>query len=103
MQAPFRYLGSKHRLVPWLLDHFPTHTTYVEPFGGSGAVLLNKTPAPVEVFNDLNGDVVTLQISFRAIFQQLTGKVNCVEEMHIFRAVFIGYKRHQSSIIKLSG
>lgn len=65
MLAPFRYLGSKHRLVPWLLDHFPPHSTYVEPFGGSGAVLLNKAPAPVEIFNDLNGDVVNLYALLR--------------------------------------
>ena len=32
---------------------------YVEPFGGSGAVLFAKEPSPVEVYNDLYSDLVT--------------------------------------------
>lgn len=45
----------------WILSHFPPHDsyiTYVEVFGGSGAVLLAKQPSPVEVYNDLNKSVV---------------------------------------------
>ena len=33
-------------------------THYCEPFAGSGAVLLNRPPAPVETYNDLDGEVV---------------------------------------------
>jgi len=35
----------------------PPHHTYIEPFGGSGAVLLNKRPAPVEIFNDIDSNI----------------------------------------------
>lgn len=53
-----RYHGSKFRLAPWILQHFPPHTTYVEAFGGSAAVLLQKPRAYSEVYNDLDGDIV---------------------------------------------
>ena len=33
--------------------------TYIEPFGGSGAVLFAKEPSKVEVYNDLYSDLVT--------------------------------------------
>lgn len=56
--TPIRYLGGKTRITPWLLNLFPPHQIYIEPFCGSAAVLLSKAPAPVEIINDMNEDVV---------------------------------------------
>ena len=57
--SAFPYIGGKTRLSDWVVSYLPPHTTYVEPFGGSGAVLLNKPRSKVEVFNDADSDVVT--------------------------------------------
>ena len=42
------------------------HTTYVEPYGCSVAVLMSKKLSPVEVFNDVRSDVVNFFRALRA-------------------------------------
>lgn len=53
--------GGKRRLLKHLYPHFPAHECYVEAFaGGAAALLLRPNPAPVEVLNDINGELVNL-------------------------------------------
>ncbi len=58
MKALIKYPGSKWRLAPWIISHFPEHHSYLEPFFGSGAVLFNKQRSHIETVNDLDGEVV---------------------------------------------
>ena len=61
ISAPvIRYHGGKFRLASWVLDHFPPHKCYVEPFGGAAGVLIQKPRTYAEVYNDLDGDIVNL-------------------------------------------
>ena len=55
---PFGWYGGKFSHLDWLLPLLPDCHHYCEPFAGSGAVLLNRPPSPVETFNDLDGEVV---------------------------------------------
>lgn len=54
------YPGSKWSLAEWIISHMPDHTTYLEPFFGSGAVFFNKKQSALETINDIDGNVVNL-------------------------------------------
>ena len=46
--------------MPKLLPLIPEHACYVEVFGGAAALLLNKPPSPMEVYNDADSELVNL-------------------------------------------
>lgn len=55
-----KYPGAKWGIAKWIIDFFPTHHSYLEPFFGSGGVLFTKPRSNIETVNDLDGDVVNL-------------------------------------------
>src|SRR5579871_1430094 len=63
----FGWYGGKFNHLDWLLPLLPAAHHYCEPFSGSAAVLLNRIPAPVETYNDIDGEVVNF---FRVLWEQ---------------------------------
>lgn len=59
MLKALKYYGGKLSQLDYILPMIPKHDCYVEPFGGSAAVMLNKHKSNVEVYNDLDSRVVT--------------------------------------------
>jgi len=64
---PFGWYGGKFSHLAWLLRLLPACHHYCEPFAGSGAVLLNRKPSPIETYNDLDGEVCSF---FRVLRDQ---------------------------------
>lgn len=55
------WMGGKRRLADRLIPLFPPHECYVEVFcGGAALYFLRPLPAPAEVLNDVNGELVNL-------------------------------------------
>lgn len=56
---PFPWYGAKFKWLDFIQPNLPPdRKRYVEAFGGSAAVLLNREPAPIEAYNDLDESVV---------------------------------------------
>lgn len=60
VKAPFGYYGAKQRIASRIVAFLPPHNAWVEAFCGSAAITLAKPPVPIEVINDLDGNVVNL-------------------------------------------
>jgi len=61
----FPLIGGKFNLLKALQPLVPPHRIYVEVFGGAANMLLNKPPSPVEVYNDIDSDLVNLFLVIR--------------------------------------
>lgn len=59
IKPPFSYFGGKTTLAPTIVGLLPPHEHYVEPYGGSLAVLLAKPPARMETVNDIDAGLMT--------------------------------------------
>ena len=58
-----RWPGGKSRLLKKLLPLIPPHELYGEVFGGGLALLGAKPRSPLEVVNDINGDLIALYLN----------------------------------------
>lgn len=60
MSQVISWFGSKSKFVNRIVEKFPQHDTFVDVFGGSGVVLLNKPQSKIEVYNDIDSRLVNL-------------------------------------------
>ncbi len=64
IKPPFGYYGAKQRIAARITRALPPHNAWIEAFCGSAAVTLAKPPAPIEIINDIDDQIVN-------VFEQL--------------------------------
>ena len=72
----FGWYGGKYVHLGFILPHLPTDADhFCDVYGGSAAVLINRKPAPLETYNDLDSELVNFFAVLRdepdALIQQI--------------------------------
>ncbi len=60
LNPPINRMGGKSRIRKRIINIFPEHTCYVEPFFGAGWVFFGKEKSEVEVINDVDKELINL-------------------------------------------
>lgn len=71
IHSPIRWFGGKHYLAKDIISLLPAHHCYVEPFSGGGHVLTQKEPSKVEVYNDIDCDLINFLLTLRNSREEL--------------------------------
>ena len=71
----FGWYGGKYSHLDWLLPLLPETMHFCDVFGGAAAVLINRNPAPVETYNDLDSELVTF---FRVLRDQKEALIEAI-------------------------
>jgi DNA adenine methylase len=95
VNSPIRWMGGKFRLRKTIINLLPKHVCYCEPFGGAGWILFEKAPSKVEVYNDINSELVNFFTVVRDNPEQF---IRAFDYLLISREIFEKYK-----MLNLSG
>lgn len=91
IRSPLKYFGGKFYLAKTIISLIPEdHKNYVEPFAGGANVLLQKPRSKVEVYNDLDSNVV----NFFKVLKDNPGKlVKAADKLPYSRLLFNEFKQ----------
>ncbi len=94
-KSGFGYYGSKQKVASKILKLLPPHNCWVELFCGSAAITLAKKAAPIEIINDIDGNVVNV---FKQLRHQPEKLLRSIELTPYAREEFL-LARHDKSEI----
>jgi DNA adenine methylase len=75
VKSPFGYYGAKSRIAKNIIENIPPHNAWVEAFCGSAAITLAKRPAPIEVINDVDDQIINLFEQLRMYNDELIRQI----------------------------
>lgn len=103
----FQYPGGKSGQFARIKNVMPQHTCWVEGFGGSGVMTLNKQPAEVDVYNDLDSELVHFFLVYREAPERLVEWIEKVpysyETYEDFVDAFYGEANEEREEYKMPG
>lgn len=72
----FGWYGGKYSHLDFILPYLPKDAKhFCDVFGGSAAILINREPAPVETYNDLDAELVNFFEMLRDYGEELIKKI----------------------------
>lgn len=57
-KSPINWYGGKYYIADKIINLFPIHKIYCEVFGGAAHILFKKNISEIEIYNDINSDLV---------------------------------------------
>lgn len=93
---PYGYYGGKSRLLDPILTLLPPAEIYIEPFMGSGVVLLNSEHHNKEIINDMGENIVHLMRTI-ADNERSECLKDRLQELGASREVFNWAKEHEKN------
>jgi DNA adenine methylase len=91
LRPPVKWYGGKRYLANRIIEKFPGHRIYLEPFGGGASVLLNKPPVEVETYNDLDLRITRLFRVLRDQGEQFVASVRLIPYSQVEFDAAAGY------------
>ena len=72
----FGWYGGKYMHLDFILPHLPTDAEhFCDVYGGSAAVIINRPPAPVETYNDIDSELVNFFSVLRSKHEELIREI----------------------------
>jgi DNA adenine methylase len=107
LSSPYPYFGGKSAIAPTIWEALGNPPNYVEPFMGSGAVLLARPHAPqLETVNDLDAHIPNF---WRAMQHDPEGLARACDvpvfevDQHAYHTWLIEPARHEAFVARLMG
>jgi len=98
IKPPFGYYGAKQRIAAQITGSLPPHNAWIEAFCGSASVTLAKPPAPIEIINDIDDQIVNL---FEQLRNNQEALCRVVALTPYARAEYQKAREHESNISPL--
>ena len=58
INSPFRYAGGKFYARKLIMQHFPEHSSYMEPFAGGASIFFAKNKVKTNWLNDIDEELI---------------------------------------------
>lgn len=101
LRSSFNYMGNKIESLIHLLPLLPYRNTFCDVFGGTGTVIANREPSPLDVFNDRHGGIAAFYRALHSRPQELYDRIQLlVHSREFFHWCKDTYMEDQDDVIR---